>query len=576
MSTEERIRTILTELYGEEKATNVWYNLLALLNEYHKKIQPAIRDKKDLFTQKDAFLITYADQVQSASQPPLRSLADFLEKTIKNIIPDVHILPFFPYSSDDGFSVVDYRRVDPRLGNWEDIARLNRHFSVMFDAVINHVSVKSGWFQAFLQDDPRYSRYFIVVEGNPDLSAVVRPRATPLLTRFQTPSGEKAVWTTFSTDQADLNYQNPEVLLEIIDILLFYVMKGAKFIRLDAIAYLWKEIGSTCIHLPQTHLVIRLFRAVLDAVAPQVALISETNVPHSENISYFGDEANEAQMVYNFSLPPLVLHTLYTGDATAITRWAAKLKTPFPNTTFFNFLASHDGIGLNPLGGILTAAEIDLLVETTIQNGGLVSYKSNPDGSRSPYELNINYFDALANPDKENSLEIQINRFLLAHAIMFALGGVPGIYFHSLFGSRGWREGVEKNGYNRAINRQKLSRSELERDLNNPQSLRWKIYHPISDMLLVRAKEPGFHPNGSQRVLEFGAAIFALKRESPDRKDQIICLNNVTGKNQEIRLNVGQWKASRMVDLINGEFITGNSLDIDLKPYQFRWLKTIG
>ena len=254
------------------------------------------------------------------------------------------------------------------------------------------------WFQAFLKDDPQYRDYFIVVEGNPDLSQVVRPRALPLLTTFDTPSGPKQVWTTFSADQVDLNFRNPDVLLEIIDTLLFYVAQGAQFIRLDAIAYLWKEIGTSCIHLPQTHRVIRLFRSVLDAVAPHVMLITETNVPHNENISYFGNGRDEAQMVYNFALPPLVLHTFHTGNSRVLSKWAAGLNLPSDHTTFFNFLASHDGIGVNPARGILSDIEIDALIERVIQHGGLVSYKDDASGVQIPYELNINYFDALSDP----------------------------------------------------------------------------------------------------------------------------------------------------------------------------------
>ena len=161
------------------------------------------------------------------------------------MVDDIHLLPFYPYSSDDGFSVIDYKQVNPALGTWDDVARVGQNFHLMFDGVINHISAQSAWFKAFLQDDPKYRDYFIVVEGEPDLSQVVRPRTLPLLTEFTTPSGAKKVWTTFSADQIDLNYANPEVLLDIIDVLLFYVAHGAELIRLDAIAYLWKEIGTT-------------------------------------------------------------------------------------------------------------------------------------------------------------------------------------------------------------------------------------------------------------------------------------------------------------------------------------------
>ena len=380
----------LSFLYGAEKAPQLLERAQKIVDRYRSRIPFGTTE----LTEKDSILITYGDQLTSPEEMPLQTLGTFCSENLSGVIGGIHILPFYPWTSDDGFSVVDYRKVDPALGTWDDLATMQEHFRLMFDGVINHISSQSEWFQAFLKDDPNYADYFIVVEDSPDLSRVVRPRALPLLTSFQTPSGEKRVWTTFSEDQIDLNYQNPEVLLEILDILLMYVERGATFIRLDAIAYLWKEIGTTCIHLPQTHQVIQFLRAALNEVAPYAQLITETNVPHTDNISYFGDDSNEAQMVYNFALPPLILHTFRAGDACALSRWTEELSLPSDHVTFFNFLASHDGIGLNPVRGILSADEIDELVEQTLEHGGLVSYKQNSDGSQSPYEMNINYFSS--------------------------------------------------------------------------------------------------------------------------------------------------------------------------------------
>ncbi len=345
----------LTFLYGADEVPQLIPRVEKLIAEYQDRI-PVHQNK---LTQQDSILITYADQVQAPNEKPLQTLCAFCEKYLSGVIGGTHILPFYPSSSDDGFSVVDYRKVDSNLGSWKDISSMQNHFRLMFDGVINHISSQCEWFKAFLRDDPHYRDYFITVEGSPDLSQVVRPRTLPLLTTFQTLSGEKHVWTTFSDDQIDLNYKNPEVLLEIIDILLMYAERGATFIRLDAIAYLWKGIGTTCIHLPQTHHIIQFLRAVLDEVAPHVQLITETNVPHTDNISYFGDGTNEAQLVYNFALPPLILHTFYTSDARVLANWAKTLILPSNKTTFFNFLASHDGIGLNPVRGILSDDEIE-------------------------------------------------------------------------------------------------------------------------------------------------------------------------------------------------------------------------
>jgi glycosidase len=487
-------------------------------------------------TERDAIMITYADQVRQPGIPPFQTLGAFCRHYLTGLLSSIHILPFYPWSSDDGFSVTDYRAVDPALGSWEDVERIGKSFRLMLDAVINHASVQGEWFQAFLRDKPPYNDYFMTVEGDPDLSKVVRPRASPLLTEFQTSRAKRQVWTTFTADQADLDYHNPDVLLEVIDILLTYAQHGAQFIRLDAIAYLWKEIGTSCIHLPQTHAIVQLLRAVLDELAPHVLLVTETNVPHAENISYFGDGYNEAQLVYNFALPPLILHSFRTGDTTMLTRWASGLTPPSDRTAFYNFLASHDGIGLNPVRGILPENDIDALVHQTIAHNGLVSYKQNQDSSESPYELNINYFDALSSPNSNEPVELQIDRFIAAHAIMLSLRGIPGIYFHSLFGSRGWMEGVRASRRNRSINRQKLDLQTLETELSDEYSLRSRVFNRFHQLLTRRAASPAFHPNGGQKILDTGSGVFGIERTSPDGSHRMLCLQNITSETQEVSI----------------------------------------
>jgi glucosylglycerate phosphorylase len=551
----------LTFLYGKDKAPQYYERAQKLVDGYRARI--AVRDSK--LTERDSILITYGDQVESSNERPLQTLSEFCKKYLANVVSGIHILPFYPWTSDDGFSVVDYRKVDPSLGNWDDISSMQDHFRLMVDGVLNHISAHSEWFKGFLQDDARYRDYFITVDDSPDLSQVVRPRTLPLLTTFSTPSGEKHVWTTFSSDQIDLNFKNPEVLLEILDILLMYVERGATFIRLDAIAYLWKEIGTPCIHLPQTHHVIQFLCAVLNEVAPHVHLITETNVPHADNISYFGDGTNEAQLVYNFALPPLTLHAFHTGNASALSNWAKLLSLPSDKTTFFNFLASHDGIGLNPARGILSSAEIDALVNKTLEHGGLISYKHNADGSQSPYEMNINYFDALSNPKGDEPLDLQVNRFIAAQAIMLSLLGMPGIYFHSLFGSRGWIEGVKQTGRNRTINREKCDLEKLQSELASTNSLRAKVFARYRQLLLTRSSSSAFHPHGRQNVLDIHSSVFALERISPDEKSHVLCLHNVSAQIITITINY-----TSATDLFTGQSLQFSR--ITLEPYQFLWI----
>jgi glycosidase len=583
-SLEERIQGDLTFLYGPDAGAACYEALHRALRDFALRnpgLPEAAETAGERLSEKDAILITYGDQITQPGKAPLQSLAEFLERHLDGVISGVHILPFFPYSSDDGFSVVDYTAVNPDLGSWEDVERIGRSFRLMFDVVINHISSQSGWFRAFLDGDPAYADYFIVVEPGTDLSMVTRPRALPLLTEVQTASGPQLVWTTFSPDQIDLNFANPEVLLELVEVLLLYVEKGAEIIRMDAIAYLWKEIGTPCIHLPQTHRVVQLFRAVLDAVAPHVLLITETNVPHAENISYFGDGDNEAQLVYQFPLAPLVLNAFHTGDASYLLQWAEGLETPSKMTTFFNFTASHDGIGVRPAEGILDANAFQQLVDKAQEHGGFVSFKTNPDGTQSPYELNISYFDALsaaAQVEIEGS-EIQVRRFIASQAIMLSLAGVPGIYVHSLLGSRSYRKGVERSGHYRTINREKLQSEELERELADAASLRHRVFRQYVHLLRARRSHRAFHPSGTQKILFGNRALFALVRTSPDRREHVLCIHNVSSEEQSFNTNVrdcGMANGNRLVDLVSGdacEATKSGDLRLTLAPYQVLWLE---
>ena len=572
----DRVRALLSKIYRLETADSVLPDLISIL-EKHK---PAIPEPKQSgLSEQDAILITYADQVQEAGKPPLQALQEFCRARLTGLVSGIHVLPFYPWSSDDGFSVMDYRQVAPQYGTWKDIRRLAADFRLMLDAVINHASVQGEWFRGYQRGEPRYEDFFIEVKGDPDLSQVVRPRALPLLTEFQVRGEPRRLWTTFSADQVDLNYQNPKVLLRIVDILLFYASQGAEFIRLDAIAYLWKQPGTKCISLAQTHWVVQLMRAVLDEVAPHVMLITETNVPNIENLTYFGDGTNEAQLVYNFPLPPLVLHTLQTGNADTLSRWAATLDLPSQQVTFLNFLASHDGIGLNPVRGILKESEIEALSERVARAGGFVSTKSNANGTQSAYELNINYFDALNCGETKADPAQQVRRFLTAHAMLLAFQGVPAIYFHSLFGSRGWPEGVAETGKYRTINRQRLQRADVEAQLADSGSLKAKVFAGLSRMLAARARHASFSPHVSQRVLNTPAGVFALLREDGSGR-AVACVHNVCAEALGVELDLSGTtlaEAERVRDLIaNRAFPAGNPLKLRLEPYESVWLTDQG
>lgn len=560
----EAIREKLVQLYGEVLSYATFERLSNLIEDFPEPPQSS----QLALSERDVLVIAYGDHVQRANEHPLATLRQVL-KAIDLPVSGVHVLPFYPYSSDDGFSVIDYFQVDPALGNWDDIRALSADFRVMFDAVFNHISAQSSWFQAFLRSDPTYLRYFITADPETDLSLVTRPRTLPLLTPFDTNTGRKYVWTTFSEDQVDLDFSNPDVLLDVLTVLMFYIEQGAQLIRLDAIAFMWKRIGTTSIHLPETHLIIQLMRDLLDIVAPDTLLVTETNVPHQENISYFGDGQNEAQMVYQFPLPPLIMHTLHTGDATRLTTWAQTVERVSDRTTYFNFTASHDGIGMRPVTGILSDGEIAALVERTQAHGGFVSYKNNADGTQSPYELNITYFDAITHPDVTAAdPQTAIHRFIVSQAVMLSFVGVPGVYMHSLFGSRNDLAGVETTGRYRTINREKLNADVLLAELADPSALSAQVFARYQRLLKVRTAEPAFHPLGGQTVLDLDPQVFAVERTSPNGSARVLALHNISGASVTLSLPVsGSW-----VSLFDDAPVDV-SASLTLSPYQVLWLK---
>ncbi|MDQ0338757.1 sucrose phosphorylase [Caldalkalibacillus uzonensis] len=563
----------LTFVYGREKAELILNKLLPKLEAAKQTIQQG--KESTWVNEQDVVLITYGDSLQEEGERPLATLHKFLHEQVHETITAVHILPFYPYSSDDGFSVIDYYQVNPVLGTWEDIGQLSRDYKLMFDAVINHISAESEWFKGYLAGEPKYQDYFIEADPTADYSTVTRPRALPLLTKVETAHGEQYVWTTFSADQVDLNYKNEAVLLAIIDVLLFYVQKGAKLLRLDAIGFMWKELGTTCIHLEQTHQLIQLFRDILDEVAPETIIITETNVPHKENISYFGNGYNEAHMVYQFPLPPLVLHAFYTENAEVLSRWMKSLAPTSEQTAFFNFLASHDGIGVRPATGILSESEINMMLDKVKAHGGYVSYKDNGDGTQSPYELNINYLEALSHPDEP--VVLKVKRFVAAHGILLSLMGVPAIYIHSLLGSVNDHEGVKRTGQYRSINREKLSYRNVKEALQDPATLRYQVFQALTRLIETRKQHKAFHPNAAQQVLDVDPRIFAVKRTSVDGKETIVALINVSG--QEVQLSLASCAhqldggVQGYTDLLSDVTLEQVQQGLTLAPYQVMWLQ---
>jgi len=562
----------LHKLYPPEIAERAVNDIIDLIFKYKQRI----KSTEYHLSQKDIILITYGDQVSKLNEPSLETLNNFMNDHLKGVINSVHILPFYPYSSDDGFSVVNYNAVDPHMGSWREIEAISKEYRLMVDGVINHISQFSDWFQAYLAGDPYFQDFFIDVDPIVDLSDVVRPRATPVLSEFLDNNGKiRNVWTTFSKDQVDLNYKSHRVLRNVLDALFYYIEKGATLIRLDAIAFIWKEIGTQCVHLPQTHELIQLMREVLHEVASEVIIITETNVPHHENVSYFGSGDDEAQMVYNFALPPLLLNSILHGNTEKLTTWGQSLTLPSNKVCFFNFTASHDGIGLRPIKDILSDEEVQSIVTSVKENGGLVSYRAEADGSQTPYELNCSYIDALSSPSESQVLRVK--KMLVTQATVLAMPGVPGIYFHSLVGSQNYHDGVKHSGVNRTINREKYNVDWLENELSKQGSLQKTMFDSYKRLISIRTSEEAFNPFGEFQILNLDTRIFAIDQVCSENTHRILALHNFSDK--EVSIDLPKDILLPLCDLITSSCTNFSyeeekqSRKITLEPYQIMWLK---
>ena len=524
-----------------------------------------------LWSERDAVLITYGDTIRDGQHKPLDLLEDFLSSYMSGVINGVHILPFYPFSSDDGFAVTDYRAVNPQLGDWPDIERIAENFHLMSDLVLNHVSSQSAWFNAYRQGQAPFDSFFYEAGPGEDLTKVVRPRTTPLLQEIETRRGVRHVWCTFSHDQIDLDFRNPDVLLEMLRIIRLHIDKGVRILRLDAVAFVWKEPGTTCIHLPQTHAIVQLLRLLCDYAVETLVLLTETNVPRSENLSYFGNR-DEAHAIYNFPLPPLILHAVLSGTARHLNQWQSTMPPAQLGCAYLNFTASHDGIGMRPAEGVLPIEERDRMIKTVQAAGGLVSMRTVPGGKSEPYELNCSLFDAMARTFKGEDVH-QFERFLCSQTIVMSLEGIPAFYIHSLLATPSDHEAVERRGMNRAINRHRWHYPDLLEKLADPGSSQSCIMRGLSERLRIRRRQPAFHPNATQFTLTMDDRLFGIWRQSLDRSQSIFAIHNVSDETVLLSLSdINLIEDDIWTDLLSGEQIFAMASEIPFAPYQCRWI----
>ena len=562
------LKIIYQNILSEEEINN--------LTDQIFEITPKVKNDSTLenWNESDIFLISYGDSIVSAKDKKLKTLKNFIDEFLKPHFNNIHILPFFPFSSDDGFSITDYKNVRDDLGSWEDISLLSKDYRVMADIVINHASKHSEYFKEFFRGNDEYKDFFITLDKNEGFEEVVRPRSSDLFQDIEINNQKKYLWCTFSHDQIDLNFKNPRVLLFFIKLIYLYLKHGIKVFRLDAVAFLWKEKSTNCLNLPQTHEVVKLIRTILDHYNQNTLLITETNLPNLENLSYFGN-GDEANAIYNFTLPPLLLWTLLMGDSTALRKWSMSMPPAKEHTTYFNFIASHDGIGLRPTENILTDQERGTLIDIVKEFGGVISNRKKPDGTETVYELNITLLDAMKGTFKGID-HMQVERFIACHAIMLSLEGIPAFYIHSVLGTTNDYELMKKNSQNRSINRKSWDINEIKNKLLDDKSINNQVYKSIINLIKIRKTQPAFHPNAIQFTFNLGKNFFGIWRQSLDKKQSIFSVTNVTNIFQYLDLTeLNLIESEKWWDLISSEYIDDIKSTIALKAYQTVWISNL-
>jgi sucrose phosphorylase len=526
------------------------------------------------WSEDDSFLITYGDTILSDDCRPLQNTLAFLNGHLKNTVSGVHILPFFPFTSDDGFAVSDYDTVRPDLGDWDDINAIGRGYRLMSDVVINHASAGHRWFQQFLEDKPPGRDFIKTAALDDDISQVTRPRPSPLLYAHETDAGGKWVWCTFGPDQIDLDFSNPNLLCEFIRLLRFYIDKGVRVFRLDAVGFLWKQSGTNCLHLQETHEIVKLMRTLIDHLDDNIWLITETNVPAHENLEYFGN-SNEAHLIYNFALPPLLVHALLTGRSSYLRRWMMSTAPTPDGCTMFNFSASHDGIGLRPVEGLLPPDEISRMSETVQGFGGRLTMRSYAD-RQVPYEMNTTLFSALRGtvngPDA-----YQVDRFLASQTIMMSLEGIPAFYIQSFLASENDEALAAATGQNRSLNRTQWRMEDIDAQLASEETPMARIFSEMHRRITIRKSQKAFHPDATQFTLHIKPGMFGFWRLSLDRRQSLFVVTNITADTKILGLrDINLYADAQWVDLLSGMHVRPDDEELELAPYQTVWITNQG
>ena len=571
----DELRLSLREIYSEhseQEIKSVWSQLLQILDPFCVNQGTDEFETESIWDSSSVVLITYPDSIYRKDESTLKTLNEFVKNRLSGLSSVIHVLPFLPSTSDGGFAVSNYEKIEDTFGNWNDLKDLSSKHKIMADLVLNHVSSSHPWVHQFIKSEDPGSSYIVAPSETHVWENVIRPRNSSLFTNINTNQGFKSVWTTFGPDQVDVDWRNPNILLEFLRLLVRYITNGADWIRLDAIAFIWKEPYTTCLHLDPVHSIVKLLNKSLKIIKPSAVLITETNVPEKENLSYL-IEGNEANLAYNFTLPPLLLEAIYTGKTDLLNSWLSNWNELPKNTSLLNFTSSHDGIGLRALEGIMDDQRIHNLLVESEKRGGLVSHRRLSNGEDQPYELNISWWSAMSSEGSDNTV-FQFDRFLLSQLFTLSIKGVPAFYLPSVLASPNDLDSFKKTGQRRDLNREKFEANKLLEVLKNFNSPASKNISYLTHIVKVRSRLKAFHPEASMECISTNIAnCVILKRGLNEDSVYVIC--NMSNKllsfsplNQINSLDLTSDK--RLLDNISGSYF--NTDNFELNPYQVVWL----
>ena len=569
---QKKIKSKFKRIYGfnTSKSEITYYlnEIFQIINKFNSKNNK----RKKIISEKTSMVICYGDSIFNNKQKNLiKRFQNFYNKKLNKYFNTVHFLPFYPSSSDSGFAVKDHYKIEKRLGNWANISQFSKKNNIMADIVINHSSARGLWFRNFLKEKKPGKDYFLKVNSKFDISKVIRPRDHKLLKQIDIFKKKEYLWRTFSPDQLDLNFKNPAVLLRFIKIMINLINHGVTIFRLDAIAYLWKESGTKCINLKKTHEIVKLFRIICNVLKVETIIVTETNLPEKENISYFGNN-DEANWIYNFTLPPLLIHAFLFENSFYLNKWSNNLPLTKKGNNYLNFIASHDGIGMRPIEGILGEKTIKNFFKILKKNGSKFSHRRLTDKGKKVYEANITVYDALRKSNLDKNGKYSFERYISAHSIMISFEGVPAVYFNSLFGTSNDEAKYIITGNNRDVNRYRWNEKNIMSLLRNKQSKQSIFFTAITKLLEIRRQQKAFHPNAPRKSIDLGKKIFCFKRVSLDKKQSIISITNLTSKTQfpKLKQKYTIWK-----NLINPKKKLRGKSSFKLKPFETMWLSNI-